>query len=336
MGRHGRAGGRRRINPFTLTSLLAVGMVGAIAGTSTLASQATAQVEAGKPPAAVSAPAAPHFTTQPKPSLTPTPTPTPTPTSTPAPAPSATVPAATPSTVPSPSVAPSQTPSDPSDPPATAGLGTTAVAQADSESNRIGALFTGPVGPGNHSCTASVIQSSTRNLILTAAHCLSSPDGVTFVPGYRDGNAPFGTWQITKVYTAGGWQQSNDQDEDFAILQVAPDNGRDIEDVLGGNPVGTDADFTAQVRLYGYPGTSEQPILCTNGTIRADTYQRRIDCPSFSNGTSGGPFVDASDGKVIGVIGGYQQGGDTDDVSYSAYFDHTIADLYQQAVADNS
>jgi hypothetical protein len=35
---------------------------------------------------------------------------------------------------------------------------------------------------------------------------------------------------------------------------------------------------------------------------------------------------------VVGVIGGYQLGGDTDDVSYSPYFGDDVQHLYQLAV----
>ncbi|MFJ5232753.1 trypsin-like serine peptidase [Kitasatospora sp. NPDC088391] len=222
--------------------------------------------------------------------------------------------------------------STPSSAPPAGPLGVTSVAADTAESRRVGALFSGAVGPGNHFCTASVIDSPGRNLILTAAHCLSGASGVTFVPGYRDGQAPYGSWKVTKVYTSDGWQNDGDPDEDFAILAVAPgSDGRQIEDVLGGNPIGTDAGWTARSRLYGYPAGSEQPITCTNDTSRQDTYQRRIDCPSFPGGTSGGPFLEVSTGEVIGVIGGYQQGGDTDDTSYSAAFDHTVGDLLAKA-----
>ncbi|MFD8480206.1 trypsin-like serine peptidase [Kitasatospora sp. NPDC059673] len=210
-------------------------------------------------------------------------------------------------------------------------LGVTATAAVNTESVRVGALFTGDIGPGNHFCTASVIDSPGRDLILTAAHCLAGVSSITFVPGYHDGQAPFGSWQVTKVYTADGWQNDNDPDEDFAVLTVAPSDGRRIEDVVGGNPLGINAAWTVQTRLYGYPDGAEKPILCTNVTSREDTFQRRIDGPSFPNGTSGGPFIDAATGQVIGVIGGYQQGGDTNDTSYSAYFDHTVADLVTRA-----
>jgi len=38
-------------------------------------------------------------------------------------------------------------------------------------------------------------------------------------------------------------------------------------------------------------------------------------------------------GTIVGVIGGYQEGGATDAVSYSAYLDDDIRRLYEQAQA---
>jgi len=38
-------------------------------------------------------------------------------------------------------------------------------------------------------------------------------------------------------------------------------------------------------------------------------------------------------GTIVGVIGGYQKGGDTPSVSYSAYFGSGIQQLYRQATA---
>ncbi|WP_145793268.1 trypsin-like serine peptidase [Kitasatospora atroaurantiaca] len=297
--------------PVALTSLLALGMAAAIAGVSTLTSEATAfNDHTSASAAAPSSSPAPSASASPSPSSAPT--------------------------TDSKEVVSSGGSSDNTSVlVAPAALGTTATAPSTPESNRVGALFSGSISAGNHFCTASVLHSSTKNLILTAAHCVSGTDGVKFVPGYRDGKAPYGSWQVTKVYTTTGWSTDTDEDEDFAILQVARDDGRDIEDVVGGNTLGLKASYTTVVRLYGVPDDSESPILCTNVTTRQDTNQRRIDCPSYSGGTSGGPWIDTGTGQVIGVIGGYQEGGNTDDTSYSAYFDSTIGTLYKQAVADS-
>ena len=53
-------------------------------------------------------------------------------------------------------------------------------------------------------------------------------------------------------------------------------------------------------------------------------------CTDYTNGTSGGPFLAhvsgaTGHGPLIGVIGGYERGGYTPDVSYSARFGSAIA-----------
>ncbi|MFJ8626735.1 trypsin-like serine peptidase [Kitasatospora sp. NPDC093550] len=323
MGQHRRPKSRRRLlAPTLFAGLSAVVVAAVVAGTHGLdptgatvagkAARSTRAAVAPAPPAdAAAAPVA-------APTATSTPTAAPSPLATGAPAPE---PADTPA------AAQAATPATPG-----TALGTTAPAPADArETATVGALFSGSVAAGNHFCTASVLHSATGNLLLTAAHCLSSTDGVTFAPGYRDGSAPYGTWRVTAIHTTDGWARKGDVDEDFAILETAPANGREVEDVVGGNRLGTDEPVDATVRLYGYPADSETPSLCTNTTSRESTYQRAIDCPSYPAGTSGGPWINTATGDVVGAIGGYQQGGDTDDVSYSASFDHTIAALYTQA-----
>lgn len=322
MGQHRRARSRRHrlLAPSLFTALSAVVVAAVVAGTHgfNLSDASAAGKEARSARTVVSAPASsPAATTAaPAPAADTTSSAAPTPTDTPAPTdtPTATAPTAP--------AAPDVR---------TATFGATAAAPADDrESSTVGALFSGPVGPGDHFCTASVLHSATGNLLLTAAHCVSSPSGVTFAPGYRDGTAPYGTWQVTAVHTASGWSQNGDMDEDFAILETAPNNGRNVEDVVGGNKLGTDEPFGATVRLYGYPADAETPSLCTNTTAEESAYQRVIQCPAYPAGTSGGPWINAATGDVVGAIGGYQQGGDSDDTSYSSYFDHTIAALYTQ------
>ncbi|MEV7771474.1 serine protease [Kitasatospora sp. NPDC086791] len=329
MGQHSRprSGRRRLLAPSLFTALSAVVVAVVVTGTHVLdLSDATAAGKAARSTRAAVAPAPTPAATAPAPVAAPEPTDSPTPSDSPTPTdPPASAPAPTDTATATATATPD-----------TRGVvrGTTAAAPADvRETATVGALFSGSVAAGNHFCTASVLHSPTGNLLLTAAHCLTSTDGVTFAPAYRDGTAPYGTWRVTAIHTTTGWSQKGDVDEDFAILETAPSNGRKVEDVVGGNRLGTDEPFNAAVRLYGYPADSEAPNLCTNGTDRQSSYQRVIQCPAYPAGTSGGPWIDVATGEVVGAIGGYQQGGDTDDVSYSAYFDHTIAALYNQAEA---
>ena len=193
----------------------------------------------------------------------------------------------------------------------------------------IGALFAG----GNHFCSASVVHSAAGDLVLTAAHCVNGGSGagnrtgLTFAPGYHDGVAPAGMWTVTSIAVAPGWTSSADPDLDFAFLTVRQAGATaSLESLTGANTLGVDRGFEHTITLTGYPDTTDSPVVCTGTTTRSDAYQQRVACPGFPDGTSGGPWV--TDGSVIGVIGGYQLGGDTPDVSYSAYFDDDIAKLY--------
>ncbi|MYW91427.1 serine protease [Amycolatopsis rubida] len=206
---------------------------------------------------------------------------------------------------------------------------------AATASPAVGALFSG----GNHFCSASVVHSPAGDLLLTAAHCIGGDvSGVTFKPGYHDGIAPYGTWQVTAAITADGWKSSSDQDLDFAFLKVAQPGSASLESRTGANQLGTNQGFSHTITLTGYPDGTEQPVVCTGTTTQSGTYQQRVACPGFPDGTSGGPWVVNQDpntgtGTVIGAIGGYQTGGATPDVSYSAYFDDDIARLYSSAIS---
>jgi V8-like Glu-specific endopeptidase len=205
----------------------------------------------------------------------------------------------------------------------------------------VGALFSENSGQlGAHFCTATVVHSPHGDLAVTAAHCLSGTSGpIAFVPGYANGQQPFGIWQVTRVYTDEAWQSAQDPDHDVAFLRVSPaSDGTRIEDVTGAVQLGTGWAAPALVHVIGYPDSADQPVLCANWTKSFSPTQLEFDCGGYTVGTSGGPFLAglsgaSGQGTVIGVIGGYQQGGDTPQVSYSAVFGAAVAVLFETAEA---
>jgi Trypsin len=223
--------------------------------------------------------------------------------------------------------------------------------QAFSGVAAVGALFpaapspagatTGPVsGLGAHFCTASVVDSPAGNLAVTAAHCVTGKAlSVVFVPGYHKGQAPYGTWRVTRVFTDVAWSASADPDDDVAFLQLAPNaDGVNVESVTGAERLKAGNSDRALVKVIGYPSDTDEPVWCVNWTREFSPTQLVFDCGGYPDGTSGGPFLTnvspvSGDGTVIGVIGGYQQGGDTDAVSYSIVFGANVASLYREAEA---
>lgn len=205
----------------------------------------------------------------------------------------------------------------------------------------VGALFTTVAGRlYRHFCTASVVNSPHGDLLITAAHCVGgSSGGFAFVPGYNDGAAPYGVWTVTKVYTDRSWRSSSDPDDDFAFLRVGqPGSIVPIEDVTGAEQLRTGSPARQLVDVIGYPDSTNAPLECRNWTKHPMADQLEFDCGGYTDGTSGGPFLASvnsrtGQGTVIGVIGGYEQGGDLPQVSYSAMFGANVTALYRTAVA---
>ncbi|MEV7212512.1 serine protease [Kitasatospora cineracea] len=210
---------------------------------------------------------------------------------------------------------------------------TASPAIAGPAADRIGALFVdGPEGARD--CTAGVVHSPGRNLIVTAAHCAAPGgvpvDGLVFVPGYRDGRAPHGTWPVTRTTLDPAWEDEQDEDHDVAFLSVAPVDGRQLEDAVGAGTLATGLGFGLDVTVTGYPNEQDAPITCRARTSSYSATQQRFDCGGFTNGTSGSPWITDA-GQLIGVIGGHQEGGLSPDTSYSVAFDAHVADLYRRA-----
>ncbi|MEU6406258.1 trypsin-like peptidase domain-containing protein [Streptomyces sp. NPDC046985] len=217
-------------------------------------------------------------------------------------------------------------------------LGVTSVATATAQNARVGALFSADKASalaGNHFCTASVVHSPRHDLVLTAAHCLTEGADLVFAPGYRDGAAPYGVWKVVRHYVSRNWSGSQDEDSDVAFAVIAPQGGQNVEDAVGANQFATGTATGAKaVTVTGYPRDAEAPVACTNMPSAHSGTQQRIDCPAFTGGTSGSPWVDR-DRHVIGVLGGHEQGGSTPDTSYSVVFGAEAAALYGNATAEN-
>ena len=208
----------------------------------------------------------------------------------------------------------------------------------------VGALFTISGGHlGSHFCTASVVNSSVKDLVITAAHCLhgKQPGQVAFVPGYHRHREPYGTWAVTQVFVDAAWASSANPNDDVAFLVVSqPGNSTPVQELTGGENLATGRKAGQHVQVIGYPDGRQRPITCAARTRPFGPRQMKFDCGGYTDGTSGGPFLAnvhpaTGLGAVIGVIGGYEQGGDTQSVSYSARFGQAVRDLYDKAVRKN-
>jgi V8-like Glu-specific endopeptidase len=206
----------------------------------------------------------------------------------------------------------------------------------------VGALFTltsaGTLG--THFCTAAIVASPRHDLLITAAHCVSGSGRgpIAFVPGYRGGGEPYGIWRVTRVFADSKWTSGADPDNDVAFLTTAGHGSTNVQDVAGGEQLSLRSPAGLMVLVVGYPDDAQAPIRCQNRATAFSATQLQFDCAGYTDGTSGSPLLESVSpstglGTVIGVIGGYEQGGDTPSVSYAARFGPDIHVLYELALA---
>ncbi|MEU7818592.1 trypsin-like peptidase domain-containing protein [Pseudonocardia sp. NPDC049154] len=209
------------------------------------------------------------------------------------------------------------------------------------EAAAVGALFDGPATDlGDHYCSGSVVDSPAGALVLTAAHCVAAGDGtpartgMSFVPGYHDGVRPHGVWTVASAAVDPQFLADGDPDFDVAFLTVQPAEGAGpVQDVTGGFPIAFDPGAGDDVRAIGYPDEDAGPIVRSGVTQRFSPTQLVLPAPGLEDGTSGGPWLRASpDGpEIVGLTGGYEQGGYSFDTSYSTYLAGSFAALRDQA-----
>ncbi|MBV2153174.1 serine protease [Kitasatospora sp. SUK 42] len=141
---------------------------------------------------------------------------------------------------------------------------------ADALSRTVGRLFFTDHGE-DESCTATVVNSANRSTVVTAGHCVNSPDllgendellsNEMFVPGYRDGLAPYGRFVARAGVADATWLLNDEQnalkydayDQAFLVLNTNT-AGKRVQDAVGAaQRIGFDRPGSAPVHEFGYP-----------------------------------------------------------------------------------
>ena len=206
----------------------------------------------------------------------------------------------------------------------------------------VGALFslTARGLLGMHFCTGSVVDSAAGDLVITAAHCVAGREArrMAFVPGYVKGKKPYGIWLVKSVTVGSAWSSNADPDDDVALLVIHDlSTGKELQSVTGGERLGIGQPSGQHVLVIGYPDNKDSPIKCQTIAGPFTPRELQFDCNGFTTGTSGGPLlasVSATSGRgtVVGVIGGYEEGGNTPSVSYAAKLGANVRTLLKTAL----
>jgi V8-like Glu-specific endopeptidase len=170
------------------------------------------------------------------------------------------------------------------------------------------------MGSHDYVCSGSTVASADSAVVVTAGHCVKNGTGVwatnwTFVPGYTNGNDPYGSFTANQFYVASEWstQASNDYDVAFVKLNPAKVGGTQVKAVqeVGGQGIEFGVEPT-RVAAFGYPADppyNGQRLYYCRGAVHPDPYHATDDTGlacAMTEGSSGGPWL-AGFGQASGT-----------------------------------
>jgi V8-like Glu-specific endopeptidase len=205
------------------------------------------------------------------------------------------------------------------------------------------------LGRSNYSCSATVVNSPTLSVVLTAGHCVHYggkhrpwATNWVFVPGYQDAVAPFGTFVARELFTTKGWRKRARFAHDVGAAALYPNaTGQTVESVVGSRGVAFNQPRAQVYRSFGYPVQPEPKFdgeslwVCDSQYGYSDPYpeprgpaQSAIGC-DMGAGSSGGGWV-VNDQYVNSVNSfGYSF---LPNVLFGTYFGDVAAKVYSAAV----
>ncbi len=128
------------------------------------------------------------------------------------------------------------------------------------------------LGQDTYSCSGTLVDSASRNVVFTAGHCVFDltekryVDKLAFVPGYENQTAPFGILYATRGFAPDQWRNKGNNSYDLAAVTL----DTPIQSKLGARQLAFDLNPMVskkkrrQYTVYGYPS---QPSDRFNGEV---------------------------------------------------------------------
>jgi hypothetical protein len=178
---------------------------------------------------------------------------------------------------------------------------------------------------GQHGfCSGTAINSPSRQLVLTAGHCVNAGAvyrgnlwyrNLLFVPAYTAGKAPFGAFPVRhdKVFAPRQWTNRSNPDFDVGAFLVHPNKGgAELADAVGGGAtIALDLPRDQRFSTFGYPGNVKRMQGCRSGYIGDDPLTFPFAGPptlgitcQWAPGASGGGWL-IGDGTQINGLNAY-------------------------------
>lgn len=199
------------------------------------------------------------------------------------------------------------------------------------------------MGGDEYFCSASVVNSGNRDVVVTAGHCLKDGRGAwaskwTFVPGYRGGKRPHGTFTARRMFVAKGWSSKADDNDDIGMAAVNTSGGAHVMDRVGGQGIAFGRARPKHAWAFGYPADPPYGggrLVYCDGPLRRDdeSTDQGMKC-DMTEGASGGPWLSgfhraAGTGTIVSVTSFKYS--DDEAVMYGPYLGAQARDVYHRA-----
>lgn len=173
-------------------------------------------------------------------------------------------------------------------------------------------------------CSGTAIDSPTRQLVLTAGHCVDSgrlggrsvwSRYLLFVPAYTAGRAPFGSFvsKRSHILAPRQWTRHGNPHFDIGAFLTHPNGqGVNVADAVGGGAaIALDLPRTQRFRTFAYPGNARRMQECNSPYLGPDALFFRLPGPQtlsirchWAPGASGGGWL-IGDGTEIDGLTSY-------------------------------
>ncbi|CAM5636660.1 trypsin-like serine peptidase [Streptomyces pilosus] len=154
------------------------------------------------------------------------------------------------------------------------------------------------------SCSGNAVTSQNAGTVITAGHCVkyqgSWHTNWVFVPGYDNGQAPYGQWAASRTLTTPQWEASEDINHDIGAAVVAPLDGRTLTSVVGAQGLQFNGGYNKRMYAFGFPAASPYDgtkLIHCSGNSSKDfllTQDHGLGC-NMTGGSSGGPWFTGFD-----------------------------------------
>jgi len=195
-------------------------------------------------------------------------------------------------------------------------------------------------------CSASTVRAASRDLVVTAGHCVKDgtgewADNWTFVPGYGIGGPrPYGQWTARRMFVAGPWSRAADDSYDLGMVALAASDGRHVADIVGTQDIAFNSTRGGHAYGFGYPADPPydgRHLVYCSGRLRDDPYgdtrDQGLGC-AMTAGSSGGPWLstfDAATGRgTITSLSSFKYSNDQRTM-YGPFFGESAKKLYLTA-----